>query len=619
MSPAQPTVIAKTPPAAPFDAAAALQSALALHQQGELDQAQALYAQILAVQPEHLDALYLSGVLAGQCGHYAQGIQQLNAACAIDAKLPAIHTALGNLHRNQGQFASAFGCYQTALKLDVLNADTYYNLGVAYQECPGLEQGLENAVDVYQHAVAYQPNHLEAWNNLGVVLKTLGRLEEALVCYTKVLEHNPQHLLALFNLGVLASDAERFEEALDFYQYALAVQPDHVASHFNLGIAYRSLGRLTEALPCFERAITLQPNHIHALQNLGATHFELGQLAEAEGYYLRALKIKPDQPEVHYNLALSALAQGNYATGWPAFEWRWQGAETARQQQRPFAQPQWRGEDIRGKTILLHAEQGLGDTLQFIRYAPLVAQRGARVIVECQPALVRLLQASMPTIAQVIAAGEPLPDFAYHCPLMSLPGAFGTLLDNVPAQVPYLNVDPMCVQPWQQRLASLPHPHALKVGLVWAGNPREYSLRLRLIDQRRSLHLQQLSPLADCRDIAWISLQIGAAAQEARQPPTGMQLHDFTAHIHDFADTAALVDQLDLVISVDTSVAHLAGALNKPVWLLSRFDACWRWLRVRDDSPWYPSMRIFRQPSPGEWGPVLEQVATRLNSFKKTA
>lgn len=594
-----------------------LKSAIALHQQGQLEQAQKLYRQILAAQPQHLDALYLSGVLAGQCGDNSLALEQLKAACAINPAVSAIHTALGNLQRDQGRFDAAVACYQTALQLDVHNADAYYNLGIAQQEF----HQFEHAVDAYQHAVAYHPEHAEAWNNLGVVLKELGRLEEALACYTTVLELNPQHTFALFNLGVLAGDAERFEEAVDFYQYTLAVEPGHVATLFNLGIAYRSLGRLPEAIPCFEQAIALQPNHVHALQNLGATHFELGQLEAAEKYYQRALHIEPNQPEVRYNLALSALAQGDYVTGWPAFEWRWQGAETARRERRNFTQPQWNGEDLAGKTILLHAEQGLGDTLQFIRYVPLVTQKGARVVVECQKPLVRLLQ-SMPAIiaakAQVCAAGETLPHFDWHCPLMSLPHAFATQLDSVPAHMPYLTADAALVEHWRQRLASLSALKPLKIGLVWAGNPRQYSLRLNLIDQRRSLHLQQLAPLAACTNISWFSLQIGAAAQEINQPPAGLHLHDLTQEITDFADTAALVTNLDLIISVDTSVAHLAGALNKPVWLLSRFDACWRWLRERENSPWYPSMRIFRQPSPGAWTLVLDQVVAELKLISET-
>ncbi len=584
-----------------------LQRAIALHQAGDLGTAQQIYAEILERQPNNVDALYLDGLIAHQRGQYPRAQQCLQAALRIHPMAPAIHTALGNTHRDQGHFEQAETCYQAALRLDTENANAHYNSGIAYHE----RGDLARAITAYRRAVAVNSLHPESWNNLGVALKASGDIDQAAACYAKTIALQPRHAMCLFNLGVLHADEKRFEEALAYYRRALEAQPAYAEAAFNAGVASRNLGQLDEAVQWFERALVLHPQHAGALHNLGATQHELGRLDAADACYRHALTTNPDNPQVHYNLALIALARGDYARGWEAFEWRWRGAESSRLHRRDFPQPQWRGEDIAGQTILLHAEQGLGDTLQFVRYAPLVAARGARVILECQPPLVRLLQ-SMPGIDVVVPAGETLPSFDWHCPLMSLPLAFGTRLNTVPAHIPYLEADERLAEIWQQRLGG---ERRRKVGLVWAGNPRRFSLLLNLIDQRRSLRLSQFAPLARCSGVSFFSLQLGEAASETVDPPASLALNDFTNEIKDFSDTAALIANLDLVISVDTSVVHLAGALGKPVWMLSRHDACWRWLLQRDDSPWYPTLRIFRQPGPGDWTSVIERVASELEEL----
>jgi hypothetical protein len=270
--------------------------------------------------------------------------------------------------------------------------------------------------------------------------------------------------------------------------------------------------------------------------------------------------------------------------------------------------------------VLLHAEQGFGDSIQFIRYAPLVAQRGGHVIVQCQPGLETLL-AGVEGISQIITRDEPLPDFDLHCPLMSLPWVFATRLDTIPAAIPYLRANTEKVAHWRERLAREQSTSGetgpsrcdtLKIGLVWAGEARPHRPHVNRINRRRSMSLSQFAPLAQVPGVAFISLQKGKSAEQAQTLPPGMRLLDWTAELNDFADTAALIEALDLVISVDTSVAHLAGALGKPVWLLNRFDTCWRWLLDRSDSPWYPTMRLFRQPQPGAWAPVIAEVREQL-------
>jgi hypothetical protein len=329
-----------------------------------------------------------------------------------------------------------------------------------------------------------------------------------------------------------------------------------------------------------------------------------GELDEALSVCQRAIQLRPDHAGAHWNKSLVLLLKGDFAQGWAEYEWRWQSKDF-RSPRRDFPQPQWRGEDPSGRTILLHAEQGFGDTIQFIRYAPLLAGRGARVIVECQPELQRLL-GGVEGIQHLTARGEPLPPFDLHTPLLSLPLAWGTRVKTIPGNVPYIKPDPALVGAWRGRLAG---DSALKVGLVWAGSP------IRKDDRYRSLPLSSLAPLAGVKGVSFYSLQKGKATEQAQNPPPGMNLIDMTEEIKDFADTAALISHLDLVITVDTAVAHLAGAMAKRVWTMLEFVPAWRWLLNREDSPWYPTMRLFRQPAIRDWATVIRRVAGELQNF----
>ncbi|MBN8900549.1 MAG: tetratricopeptide repeat protein, partial [Rhodospirillales bacterium] len=359
---------------------------------------------------------------------------------------------------------------------------------------------------------------------------------------------------------------------------------------------------------CYVDALSAGAAPGKVLNNLGLLLQELGQLDEAEAVCRAALDQDPDRIEARVNLALLLLARGDYVEGWRAYESRLllPGAQTRR-----FLQPQWTGATPPdGRTILLHAEQGFGDTLQFCRYAPLLAAAGARVLLEVPPALVRLAK-TLTGVAAVVTAGDPLPPFDLHCPLMSLPVAFGTTLDSIPHSLPYLQADPVQEADWRQALAQVP---GRRIGLVWAGSARLDHPHAAALDRRRSVSLAALAPLAAIPACSFISLQLGVAA--AQPSPPGMQLHDPTTHLHDFADTAAVIAALDAVVSVDSAVAHLAGAMGKPVFLLNRFDTCWRWLHGRDDSPWYPTLRQFRQPARHDWATPITQLAQALADFQ---
>lgn len=407
----------------------------------------------------------------------------------------------------------------------------------------------------------------------------------------------------------------RRDEAIGLYAGLQARNPQDADLALRLGIAQAMTGRLVEAAGMLERAAALAPERLDAQDWLGrvlATVHWRERGPEAIAPLRRAVAAAPDDGRLHMKLAVALLSCGRLGEAWPHYAWRWSvfgGAAGERQPQAPLERPDpsaWHG-----RRLLVFAEQGLGDTLQFLRYVPMAAGIAGQVTLEVPQPLAALAATVAPGV-RILVQGAPVPAHDIAVPLMHLPWAFGTELATIPAQVPYVAADPVRIAGWRARLSSLP---GLKVGLVWAGDPRPDQPLAHRIDRRRSVRLSALAPLAGVAGVSFVSLQKGAGAQQAAAPPPPMVLHDWTADLHDFADTAALMAGLDLVISADTSPAHLAGALGRPVWLLNRYDSCWRWLRGREDSPWYPTLRIFRQAAPGEWEPVVAQVAAALERF----
>jgi Flp pilus assembly protein TadD len=434
-----------------------------------------------------------------------------------------------------------------------------------------------------------------------------GGLDDAEQLFRQVLTISPRHADSLHMLGALAHQTGRHDLAVELIGKAIEVNPKEASMHSNLGNMHTHLGRLDEAVVCYRRAIDLRPNFSEALNNLGNALKARKQLDEAIASYRVAIELRPDDPELHYNLGMALLAHGDLAAGWPEHEWRWKTRQL-RNGRRDFAQPQWRGEPAEGQTLLIHAEQGYGDTIQFCRYAPLAAARGLQVILEAPAPLVRLLQ-SLPGVAQIVAHGDPLPSFDLHCPMLSLPPALGTTIATIPGDVPYLRADPAQVAAWRARLAALEN-QGPRIGLVWNGNPRVALPSAAALGRWRSFSPDRLAPLFEQPDRHFVSLQ-----KDDPEAPTHFPLTDLMAEMEDFADTAALIANLDLIISIDTSVAHLAAAMGKPVWLLACFDPCWRWLVERRDSPWYPTLRLYHQPRPGDWDAVLAEVAHDLRTF----
>ncbi len=422
-----------------------------------------------------------------------------------------------------------------------------------------------------------------------------GRLEQAEALYGAVLALEPGHFGALNFLGILASQTDRAPRAVELLSAAVAADPGQAGAHSNLALALNAVGRGREAIESCDRAIRIDPDCVEAHSNRGNSLWGLGRREEALASYARALSIQPDHAQTHWNEGFLRLQLGRFEAGWPKQEWRWRLPHMAAGR-RDFAQPLWLGkESVAGKTILLHAEQGLGDTIQFCRYAKLVAALGATVVFEVQRPLKGLL-ANLEGPSVVLAHGEPLPAFDFQCPLMSLPLAFGTTLASIPATRGYVRVDPAAVAHWREKLGPSTLP---RIGLVWQGTAQNKSVPLA---QMLGLVVPEAQFFSFQNDVCAADQALLDARPEVRQDARGLR---------NFAD-APLLALMDLVISVDTSVAHLAGAMDRPTWVPLPYNPDWRWLLEREDCPWYPGMRLFRQSAPEDWGSVVARMAEEL-------
>ena len=463
---------------------------------------------------------------------------------------------------------------------------------------------LQEAEVVYRQILQTQPQHPDALHLLGVVAHQRGCDDVAIELIAKAIALNPSVPEYHNNLGNALQERGEFDAAIASLRRAVALNPGYAEAHANLGNVLSEQDRLEEAITCYRQALFLKSDYPGARMNLGNAFRAFGRINEALECYRRVLRLDPGFTEARWNMSLALLLSGQFQEGWREYECRWE-LERARGRKRSFSQPEWDGSDIRGRTILVYVEQGIGDTLQFIRYAPLVAKRGARVVVECHPSMQSLV-ATVEGVAQVVAQGDALPEFDVHASLLSLPRICGTTLDTIPANVPYFTPHSRLACAWKGKLAS--DQQSFKVGLAWAGGSS---------DRKRDCPLALFAPLAKVRGVTFHSLQKGEAEKQAVDPPHGMVLRDVSSALNDFADTAALIGNLDLVITIDTSVAHLAGAMGKPVWTMLRFAADWRWLLKREDSPWYPTMRLFRQGRPGDWPGVVADVAEALGQLMR--
>ncbi len=604
----QPNATPPAPPARAPEVVALLQQGLAAHMSGRLDDAQACYQDLLAQFPGQFDALHLLGYIAHQRGRHEHAVEMIRQALEIDPNQPTAHLNLGNAIAALQHPELALACFDRAIELRPDYADAHMNRGNL------LAQGGydEAALTAYDTALRHQPEHVDVLINRGNVLRKQKRLDQALVSYDRALALKPDSAHGHYNRANVLQDLERNEEAVAHYDHALAADPEFAEAANNRGVSLMNLARPDAALISIERALALKPVYPFAVYNRGNALRDLGRHAEALESYAQAQQLAPGYARAYWNEALCRLMIGDFTEGWRKHEWRWQ-TDTFTSPSRNFAQPLWLGQDLDGATLLLHAEQGFGDTVQFCRYTEAVAARGARVVLEVQPALVALLGA-LPGVERIVAAGQALPPFDWQCPLLSLPLALGTTLDTIPPP-PVLPADAERVAFWADWLsaaASSPPvaPRAAaqvspRIGLAWSGNATHVN------DKRRSLPLARMASVLDPR-LQFVSLQKDLRDSDLPALAQHPQILDPRELLGDFADTAALLSTLDLVITVDTVVAHLAGALGKPVWLLLPYKADWRWLLGRNDSPWYPSLRLFRQPSPDGWDSVLAEVRRAL-------
>jgi tetratricopeptide (TPR) repeat protein len=650
-------------------AASALQARLeqgsALHRQGKLADAERICREILRQQPDHFGALHLLGVIALQTHHPERAIELIGKAIPLkpdhaeayynlgnalfDLKRPADAVAsydraialepdFAEVHYNRGnalldlkRLLDALASYDTAIALKPDFAEVHINRAYALLDVKRPEDALascdraialkpdsaeaytnrglalldlkrpEDALASCDRAIALKPDHAIAHNYRGMALLDLKRPEIALASYDRAIALKPDYAMALNYRGVALQKLKRPEVALASYDKAIALKPDFAVAYANRGITLRTLNRLDDALASYDKAIALSPNLATAYSNRGNALLDLMRPEEAIASFDTAIALKPDFAEAYWSQSLCLLLLGRFKQGWRQYEWRKKCDEPFAA--RSYSQPLWLGDqDIAGKTLFLWWEQGLGDTIQFCRYAMLAEARGAKIVLSVQQPLRGLLSAISPTIP-VIGPDDVPEQFDYHCPLLSLPLAFGTTLATIPAQRQYLKADEDLRVALAARLLPKTRP---RIGLVWSG------LQGQKNDHNRSIALQRLLPILSF-DADWTCLQKEIREKDLAVLRQSGRIVFFGDDLRDFSDTAALIDLMDLVITVDTSVAHLAGAMGKPVWLLLSYRHDWRWLRDRNDSPWYPSARLFRQDDTRDWDKVIERVRVALS------
>jgi tetratricopeptide (TPR) repeat protein len=580
---------------------AACRLALLYHDHGRPADAVPHYQTALRIRPHDADALYHLGVALAELGRPDDALDCYQRAVAARPNHARAQCNLGVALAQRGRLAEAESHLRQAVEADPGFAPAHHNLGVALAQ-----QGFTDAaVAALRRALDLHPAYAEAHFNLANTLSGMGRPAEAVESYREALRHRPDYPEVLCNLGLALAESGKAGEAVILLRQATRRRPDYVEAHNNLGLALGELGRFEESLACFERALAINPRYAAAHGNLGSAYKGLGRPEEAAACCETALRYEPDSASHHWNLSLALLQAGDFERGWPEYEWRWKRPATP---MRPFRQPLWEGLPLGGRTILLWCEQGLGDAIQFVRYAPLAHAKGGRVLLEC-PEPLRTLFRTLPGVDELLpeGAGATLA-FDCHAPLMSLPRLLHTTLATVPADVPYLKADPALVEPWRRRLGSL---DGFKVGIAWQGNPHHKW------DRWRSVPLAMFAPMADVPGVHLVSLQQGPGSEQLKRLKGRFDVLDLGEELGAapgaWPNVAAAMSCVDLVVSVDTATAHLAGALGASVWVPLATLVDWRWLLGRDDSPWYPTMRLFRQKQLGDWEPVFARMAAELH------
>jgi hypothetical protein len=654
-----------------------LMKGYSFHQQGYLKEAQAIYQQILNLQPMHFDALQLAGAIAVETNHYEQALSLLSKAIKLQPNHGLIHYNLGIAFQELNQFKSAISSYDKAISLNPDFAGAYSNRGDALQATnqfkdaiasydkaidlnPGYFEAYSNrgnalqslkqyqgAMASYEKAIRLNPHFAEAYSNQGNVLQELKQFETAVASYDQAIRLNPNYFEAYSNRGNALRKAKFYDFAIASHEQAIKLNPQYAEAYCNRGNVYLAQRSLDQAIVDFNKAINLKPQFFEAYSNRGRAYLEFSQYDKAiadldkalsinpryipalmhrgnaikelklvnatsaklaMANYDQAISIDPECADAYFNKSLLKLLLGEYEEGWALYEWRWNVSEE--NFLRGFKQPLWLGESsIEDKIILIHAEQGLGDSIQFSRYIAMVeALAPKQIILEAPEAIISLLS-TLKNEVTLIKQGDAIPEFDVHCPMMSLPHAFKTTVATTPANIPYLFTEEHKAKQWQDKLGLKTN---LRIGIVWSGSTTHKN------DHNRSLLLKQLAPIFEL-PLEFHSIQKEIRPNDLEALNALKQVHQHQDALKDFTDTAALIENMDLVISVDTSVAHLAGAMDKRVFILLPFAPDYRWMLDRIDSPWYPTATLFRQPEVDDWSSVIEQVKLALIDFQKTS
>lgn len=576
--------------------------AIALRDTGNREEAKQLLEEALAINPNYVDAL-------NNFGTVLQALDQPDKAIPLYEKAlqlrPDYGTAMGNLASALcavGQYERGIEFYKQASRLLPKEIKYLVEQGLAYRRLGKLE----DAFAFLQRGMLLNQGDPLILSYMGHVLREMGRIDSAIDCYNRSLQGMPNNPDVYMNLAACWWEKNNLPIAIHCYELALGQNPDFIPAKLNLGAAMWGAGRREEGRQKLHEVLRVEPDNLGALINLGITYHDEGRPDEALPYFDKALHIDPDNEMAKWRKSFVLLALGDYRKGWELYEAGL--GDHHKRGLRLFPEPAWDGSPMPDKHLLIWSEQGFGDSLQFIRYAAEARHRVGKISVLCPKPLVSLFQ-SLPYVDEAFDQMDANRKFDAHIPMMSLPYRFGTTLETVPANMPYLSVAPEVQEKWSRRFQNV---SGFKIGLVWGGSAREGQINSGQIDQRRSIGLDRLKPFLDMPGAVFYNLQMGAHAQQIAELGLENRMIDLIPDVSDFSDTAAILQNLDLVLTVDTSVAHLAGGLGKPVWILSRFDACWRWLKNKPTSPWYPTARIFGQPTPGDWDSVIHDVQREL-------
>jgi tetratricopeptide (TPR) repeat protein len=583
--------------------------------QGEVEKAFQSYQTAIQLDLNYAEAHFNHGVLLQEVGQFDEAIKSYDKALSTRPDYIEAYSNKAIIYRSFGDLESGLACLDKALAINNSFAEGHCNRGLILQ---GLKR-YDEAIASYNRTLELKPDYVEAMNNRGVILKDLGKFAEAMASFYVAISVKKDYPDAYSNLGLVFQEINQPDAAILQYTKAIALKEDFAEAYFNRGVTLQKMQNYDAAIQDYQAAIAKKKHFAQPHNNLGVIFHELQQLELSVSHFDQAKEHLGTLPDASWNRSLVLLTQGNYLEGWKEYEWRRKASKSGVLKNRVFLKPLWLGkESIENKTILVVSEQGLGDTLQFCRYVPMLAKLGAKIIFEVQKPLVNLMKDLEGVSGMTTTGIEPAEPYDYYCPLMSLPHVFQTTLETIPSSTPYIPVDPIKTQYWANKLGE---KDKMRVGLVWSGGFRPDQPEVWATNDRRNLPLQKLTALQGI-DVDFYSLQKGDPAESElievqKNGWNGPNIINYASELTDFTDTAALIENLDLVIAVDTSTAHLAAALGKPTWILNRFDTCWRWLQEREDSPWYQSVRLFRQKKQSDWDEVLGSLKQELIHLSK--